>query len=170
MLGLTSLGIIHTAIALVAVVTALIILAREHRILYATGAGRLYVHATVLTCLTSLGIFQHGGFGKPHVLAIITLITLGIAQAAIKTTWFGRRSVYVEMVAYSATVLFHFIPALTETGTRLPVGAPFFVNAEDPLLKMLTGALVLLFVVGATAQVLWLGRQRAVDPGTATPA
>lgn len=30
--GLTSLGIIHTAIALVAVVTALVILAREHRI------------------------------------------------------------------------------------------------------------------------------------------
>ncbi|WP_050479161.1 hypothetical protein [Herbaspirillum rhizosphaerae] len=159
MLGLTSLGIIHTAIALVAVVTALIILAREYRIRYATGAGRLYVHATVLTCLTSLGIFQHGGFGKPHVLAIITLITLGIAQAAIKTTWFGRRSAYVEMVAYSATVLFHFIPALTETGTRLPVGAPLFANAEDPLLKMLTGGLVVLFLAGATLQVLWLGRR-----------
>jgi len=170
MLGLTSLGIIHTAIALVAVVTALIILAREHRIRYATNAGKLYVHATVLTSLTSLGIFQHGGFGKPHALALITLATLAIARAAIQTTWFGRRSAYVEMVAYSATLLFHFIPALTETGTRLPVGAPFFANAEDPLLKMLTGALVLVFLVGVTLQVVWLGRQRAEDTGAATPA
>jgi len=163
MLGLTTLGIIHTAISLVAVATGIVILARERRIRYATAAGKLYVHATVLTCLTSLGIFQHGGFGKPHVLAIITLVTLGVAQAAIKTTWFGHRSAYVEMVAYSATVLFHFIPALTETRTRLPFGAPFFANADDPLVKMLTGTLVLLFLVGATLQVLWPRRQRFIE-------
>src|SRR5450830_138056 len=161
--GLTSLGIIHTAIAMVAVVTAIIILVRQHRIRYATNAGQLYVHATVLTCLTSLGIYQHGGFGKPHVLAIITLLTLALAQAAIKTSWFGHRSAAVEMVAYSATVLFHFIPALTETRTRLLFGAPFFANADDPLVKMLTGTLVLLFLVGATLQVLWPRRQRFIE-------
>lgn len=168
MFGLTSLGIIHTAISLVAVVTGIIILVREHRIRYATGAGRLYFHATVLTCLTSLGIYQHGGFGKPHVLALITLLTLAIARVAITKAWFGRRSAVVEMLAYSATMLFHFIPALTETGTRLPFGAPFFANADDPLLKALTGGLVLVFLVGATLQVLWLGRQGAAVE--ATPA
>ena len=161
--GLTSLGIIHTAIAMVAVVTAIIILVRQHRIRYATNAGQLYVHATVLTCLTSLGIYQHGGFGKPHVLAIITLLTLALAQAAIKTSWFGHRSAAVEMVAYSATLLFHFIPALTETGTRLPLGAPLFASAEDDLLKALTGTLVVVFLIGSTVQVLWLGRQRFAE-------
>ncbi|AKZ61288.1 hypothetical protein F506_00170 [Herbaspirillum hiltneri N3] len=170
MLGLTSPGIIHTLISLVAVVTGVIVLVREHRIRYATNAGKLYVHATVLTCLTSLGIYQHGGFGKPHVLAIITLLTLAIARMTIGKGRFGRRSAAVEMIAYSATMLFHFIPALTETGTRLPVGAPFFANADDPLLKMLTGGLVLVFLAGATLQVVWLGRQRDEDAGAATPA
>nr|WP_245192185.1 type II toxin-antitoxin system RelE/ParE family toxin [Herbaspirillum sp. 3C11] len=129
------------------------------RMKWGTEQADRYTDIMTLTSLTSLGIFQHGGFGKPHALALITLATLAIARAAIRTTWFGRRSAYVEMVAYSATVLFHFIPALTETGTRLPVGAPFFANAEDPLLKMLTGALVLVFLVGATLQVVWLGRR-----------
>ena len=169
-LGLTSLGIVHTAISLIAVFAGIVALLRYKEITLRTGWGQVFVWTTVLTCLTGFGIFQHGGFGKPHALALITLATLAIARAAIQTTWFGRRSAYVEMVAYSATLLFHFIPALTETGTRLPVGAPFFANAEDPLLKMLTGALVLVFLVGATLQVVWLGRQRAEDPGAATPA
>lgn len=168
MLGLTSLGLIHTAISLVAVVTGIIILVREHRIRYATNGGRLYVHATVLTSLTSLGIYHHGGFGKPHVLAIITLLTLAFARLTISKAWFSRRNATVEMVAYPATMLFHFIPALTETGTRLPFGAPFFANADDPLLKMLTGGLVLVFLAGVTLQVLWLGRQGVA--ATATPA
>lgn len=47
MLGLTSLGIIHTLILLVAVVTGVIILVREHRIRYGAaqcgrGDGRVF--------------------------------------------------------------------------------------------------------------------------------
>ena len=35
--------------------------------------GRIYVIAMVLTCATGFFIFHHGGFGKPHVLGIVTL-------------------------------------------------------------------------------------------------
>ncbi len=34
---------------------------------------------TILTCVTGFGIFQHGGFGKAHMLGIITLVVLAIA-------------------------------------------------------------------------------------------
>jgi hypothetical protein len=30
----------------------------------------------------------------------------------------------VETISYTATILFHMIPAVTETTTRLPLGAP----------------------------------------------
>jgi len=35
--------------------------------------------ATAITSPTGFGIFQHGGFGKPHVLGIVTLLVLAIA-------------------------------------------------------------------------------------------
>ncbi len=70
MLGLTSLGLVHTAISLVAVVAGAIALFRYRRIAWATLAGKVYIATTALTCTTGFGIFQHGGFGKPHALGI----------------------------------------------------------------------------------------------------
>src|SRR6267142_3258882 len=124
MFGLTPLGIIHTAISLIAVAAGLVALIRDKQISVDNPVGRTYWIATVLTCLTSLGIFQHGGFGKPHALAIITLVVLGVAAVARRSEVFGRASIYVETIAYSLTFFFHLIPGITETSTRLPLGAP----------------------------------------------
>jgi len=153
MFGLTALGTFHTAISLVAVVAGLIALFRDKAISPNNLVGKIYIWTTVITCLTGFGIFQHGGFGKPHVLGIITLVVLGIAALAGKTKLFGRASRAVETVSYSATFLFHWIPAVTETSTRLPLGQPLVSSAEDPALKAATGVLVLLFLIGATLQV-----------------
>ena len=81
-LGLTSLGLVHTAISLIAVFAGIVALLRYKEITLRTGWGQVFVWTTVLTCLTGFGIFQHGGFGKPHVLGIITLLVLGVAEFA----------------------------------------------------------------------------------------
>jgi uncharacterized membrane protein len=151
--GLTQLGVVHTAISLVAVFAALIALLRDKEISPATVVGKVYVVATVLTCVSSLGIFQHGGFGKPHALAIITLIVLAGVYVAYMTPLFGRFSRYVQVVGLSATFLFHWIPAVTETTTRLPLGAPLLSSPDAPELKIATGVLGLLFLIGAALQV-----------------
>lgn len=117
MFGLTSLGVVHTAISLIAMAAGLIGFFRDGRIAPDNGVGRVYIWTTVLTCLTGFGIFQHGGFGKPHVLGIVTLLVLFVATLAGRTALFGRASAYVETVSYSATFLFHMIPAITETST-----------------------------------------------------
>jgi len=83
MFGLTQLGVIHTAISLIAVAAGLIALLRDREISPRNTLGKVYVITTVLVCLTGFGIFQHGGFGKPHVLGIITLIVLGIAYVQV---------------------------------------------------------------------------------------
>jgi hypothetical protein len=108
---------------------------------------------TVLTCLTGFGIYQHGGFGNPHVLGIVTLVVLVVAAIAGYTRLYGRASPYVETVSYSATFFFHWIPGITETSTRLPLGAPLLANAEAPELKAVIGALFVVFLVGAALQV-----------------
>jgi hypothetical protein len=136
MFGLTQLGVFHTAISLIAVGAGAIALARDRRITSKNTLGKVYVIATVITCLTGFGIFQHGGFGKPHVLGIISLVVLGIAWLAENSFTSGTRSPYVATVSYPATFLFHMIPAIPETTTRLPLGAPLRPNADAPALQL----------------------------------
>jgi uncharacterized membrane protein len=168
MFGLTLLGFVHTAISLVAVAAGAIALIRDGAISPRNALGKTYVITTVLTCLTGFGIFQHGGFGKPHILGIITLVVIGIAALAGYTSLLGRASKYVETVGYSLTFFFHMIPGVTETSTRLPLGMPLLPNAEAPQLQVASGALFLLFLIGAALQVRRLraagGSQPAIAP------
>jgi uncharacterized membrane protein len=153
MLGLTNLGLIHTAISLVALAAGAAALIRDKEISPGNGLGQTYLWATVLTCLTGFGIFEHGGFGKPHALGVLTLLVLGVAALAQRTGLFGRAAAYVATLSYSLSFFFHFIPGVTETFTRLPAGAPLFSSPEDPALEKVVGVLFLLFLIGAFLQV-----------------
>ena len=173
MFGLTPLGAIHTAISLVALAAGIIALARDKQILARTTLGRVYIWTTVLTCLTGFGIFQHGGFGKPHALGVITLLVLALAAFAARTTLFGRASRYVETISYTMTFFFHLVPGFTETFTRFPTGAPLFANPDDPALQRTIGVVFLLVLIGIGLQVRRLraaGAAGAVDPSLARAA
>ena len=87
------------------------------------------------------------------MLGVVTLVVLAVAAAAAVSRIFGRAAPYVGTISYSATFFFHWIPAITETSTRLPLGAPLVANAEAPELKAVSGALFVLFLIGATLQV-----------------
>ena len=160
---LTTLGIIHTTISLVALAAAFVTLFRHHHIRWATRSGKVYVAATVLTCLTGFGIFQHGGFGKPHALGIITLVVMAVALGAELRGWFGHFSRYVATAAYSLTFLFHWIPGITETTTRLPPGAPLLSSPDAPELQVAAAALFVAYLVGASLQVWGLREAVPLD-------
>ena len=153
MFGLTSLGVVHTAISLVALAAGVLCFVRYKEIPAGSALGQTYIWTTVLTCLTGFGIFQHGGFGKPHALGVLTLVVLGLAALARTPGRFGRATRYIEMLAYSLTFFFHLIPGFTETFTRLPSGAPLFSSPDDPALQKVIGVVFVLFVVGAALQV-----------------
>jgi uncharacterized membrane protein len=156
MLGLTTLGTIHTAISLIALAAGFAALARHKEISHAGRSGKVFVWGTVLSCLTGFGIFQHGGFGNPHILGIVTLVVLAVALAAEYTAAYGKLSRYVRTVGYSLALFFHFIPGTVETLTRLPAGAPYLSNPLDPKAQPILGFFFLLFLIGATLQVLRL--------------
>ena len=164
MFGLSALGIFHTAIGLVALVLGFVALKRSKEISSATSAGRWYLVLTLVTALTSLGIFARGTFGPPHVLALMTLAALAVGVLAERTKALGRASHPVQIVAYSSTFLFHLIPGVTETSTRLPVGAPLVASPESTALLPVFGLLFVLFIVG----VVWqLRRLRSSAPAIA---
>jgi len=156
MFGLTTLGIIHTLISLVALANGFAAVAREREISLHSHLGRTYVVTTALTALTALGIFQHGGFGPPHALALMTLAALAVGCLAAFTGLFGGWSRYVQAVSFSTTLFFHLVPAFTETLTRLPLGAPVLASAEAPELKAISGVLLLLLIMGLVLQLRWL--------------
>lgn len=151
MFGLTPLGILHTLISLVAVAAGAFALIRDGKISWRNGTGKIYVITTIITCLTGFGIFQHGGFGKPHALGVITLLALGVVYAANRKR-FGKTSPYVETIGYSLTFFFHIVPAITESATRLPLDAPLASTPEDPRIKLAIGICFVLFLIGALFQ------------------
>jgi hypothetical protein len=79
---------------------------------------------------------------------------------AERTRVLGRASGYVALLGYSLVFFLHFIPGTVETLTRLPAGAPYLSHPEDPKAQSIIGAFFLLFLAGATLQVL---RRRAIS-------
>jgi hypothetical protein len=166
MLGLSTLGFVHTLLGVVALVAGAACFVQDGAITTRSFSGRLFVVTTALTCVTGFGIFQRGGANIAHVLGVVTLVTLGVALWAERQEVVGKLSVYVATVGYSLTYFFHWIPGTTETFTRFPVGAPLFSSPEDPALEQTVGVMFLLFLIGAAIQVRRI-RQRhrsKVDP------
>ena len=159
MFGLTTLGVIHTAISLVAIVAGFWALVRDRQILLANRLGQLYLLATALTAVTALMIFRHGDFRIGHWFAVLTLLALAIGTLAAATPLFGHASRYVQAIFYSSTMLIHLITGSAETLTRLPPGAPIITAANAFLFKDIISALVALYLVGTAFQLWWLRRQ-----------
>jgi uncharacterized membrane protein len=158
--NLTAFGAFHTAIALVAVVAGIVAIARFGEIGTGTRAGLVFVVFTALACITGLFIFRHGGFGPPHALALLTLLVLAICYALEKYASPAGFARYVVVLGYSLTLFFHLIPGLTETGTRLPLGAPAFSGPEDTTLTGLVGVGFAVYLAGAALQVLRIRKTR----------
>jgi hypothetical protein len=76
---LSILGIIHTAISILALVAAFVALFQTGIIDPVQRAGRAYVILTVIACLTAFPIMRTGHFGPGHVLGVIVLVGLVIA-------------------------------------------------------------------------------------------
>jgi len=156
MLGLTTLGIFHTAISLVAVICGFWALARDREISLNNRLGQTYLVTTLITAATGLGIFQHGGFGPPHVVAVLTLLALAIGTVAGTSALFGGASRYVQVISFSTTMLFHMIPAFTESLTRLPPGAPLAASPDAPVFQGIYPVLLIIFLIGLAFQIRWL--------------
>lgn len=160
MAGLSTLGAVHTAIALVGFGAGVAALLRDYEIRFDNAIGKFYSAMTFVAAFTGLFIFNHGGFGPPQVLSILTILTLLVAALASTTQLFGRASGHVEMVGFTTTILFHLIPAFTESLIRLPVGAPWLASPEAPEFKAIYGALFVLYGIGLTLQLRWFNASR----------
>lgn len=156
MLGLTTLGMFHTVISLVALVCGVWVLVRDKEISPRNGLGQIYLVGTFISAATGLFIFQRGGFGPPHVFSILTLLALAVGTVAATSRLFGAASRYIQAISYSSTIFFHLVPGVVETTTRLPRGAPLVASPDAPVLQGVVLVLLVLLVIGVTLQLRWL--------------
>jgi len=153
-------GWFHTSIAIIALVAGFYSLARYKFILLEHRAGKIYLICTFIAATTALTIFRHGGFGAAHALAVLTLLALAVGTVTAKTNIFGKFSGYLQAMSYSATLLFHMIPAITDGLMRLPVDAPIVTDIKDPLLKGFFLAFLVIYLVGVIAQFFALRKHK----------
>lgn len=155
------IGWVHTVIGIIALSSGGFTLTRFKEISLQTRSGQIYLATTLITAGTALAIFQHGEFGPGHALAVMTLLALIVGTVAATKQPFGKFSRHVQAVSYSATLLFHCVPAVTDGLMRLPVGNPVLTSIEDPLLKISYLGLLALFLTGVSLQLRWIHRQSA---------
>jgi uncharacterized membrane protein len=155
---LSPLGIFHTVISILAIIVAFIALFREGKIDPANSRGKWYVILTILTCLTSFGIRKTGHFTPAHGLSVLVLVILPVGIYAHRI--FGRYGNAAQIVAMTVTLMLSFVPAITETLTRLPISNPIAASQDAPVVKMSNGILLLVFLLLLAFQLIKLRKTK----------
>jgi hypothetical protein len=159
---LSILGIIHTAISVIALLVAFYALTRDGKLDPANKRGKIYILLTVLTCVTGFPIMKTGHFTAGHFTAIILLVLLPIGIYASR--FFGKAGKYIQVIAMSATLFLSMVPAIVETLTRLPISAPIASGPNDPIIQNGLLGLFLLFIAGVIYQVFKIKRRGKINP------
>lgn len=155
---ITALGWFHTFTGIIALASAIYTVARFKVIRTDTRSGQIYLGSTLVAAATALMIFNQGGFGPAHILALLTFAALLGGIVVTRISIFAPIARYLEALCFSVTILFHMIPAITDGLRRLPVGDPVVDRFDDPLLMKFYLLFLVLFVVGYAVQVVWLKR------------
>ena len=150
------LGLIHTIIAIIALVFAAIGLIKTGFVSPFSTNGKYYSAFTVLACVTSFGLSKAGGFNPGHAIGILILILLAVAYLTGKNAARKRTLLYVQVISMSATVFLSLIPAVNETLTRVPAGNPLAEGPDSPIVQNAVKVLLVLFLLGVTLQILKL--------------
>jgi hypothetical protein len=157
---LSVLGIIHTAISILAIFAGIIALIKEGVINPKSTFGRWYVILTIITCVTGFPIMRTGHLGPAHTLTIMVLVLLPLGIYAKSLKVFGKKWQYAQIVIMSFTMFLSFVPAVNESFTRLPISHPLAAGPNDPLVKMGLLVIFVLFLAGVLYQVFVLRARR----------
>ena len=157
--SITFLGWIHTGCGIAAILIGVYALNKYKVISFSERAAKIYLLLTLITASTALAIYNQGGFRIAHVLAILTLLALMAGTIVEKTYMLGSLSKYFFTLCYTSTLLFHMIPAITDTLRRLPVGDPFATSLDDPLVVSFHILFFVIFIFSYVWQVQWLKRE-----------
>lgn len=153
-MGLSGLGIFHTIIGVIAIISALISFIRFGKINLTHLLGKTYFFCTIVTALTALGLSKHGGFNPGHIFSIFIFLLIILAfWLSVKKKGLNKIR-YIENFLLSLSFFLSLIPTVNETFTRVPVGHPLAANPTDPIIAKTLGILLLCFIAGSVYQYI----------------
>ncbi|MBB3977111.1 putative membrane protein [Rhizobium azooxidifex] len=156
MFGISPLGWVHTLGSLPAIPLAVYMLARHGRIVPRSGPGVAYFVSMLIGAAT---VFLVAHQSVSYGIGAATIVLLVAGYGVWRLSWLGRPRRYIETVCLSLTVFLLMVPTVSETLRRVPDGHPFVTDLSSPLLLGSQASLLVILVIGLTAQVLYLRRQ-----------
>jgi len=151
-MGLSSLGIFHTIIGVVAIVTAGIDIIRNGKIDLNQLAGKIYFYCTLVTSLTALGLSSVKGVNPGHILALLIVVLISVAYILHAKKKGKNRFRYIENFFLSFSFFLSLIPTVNETFNRIPIKHPLAKGPTDPLIGRTLLFIFILFILGSVLQ------------------
>ncbi|MGG5210935.1 hypothetical protein ACQWU4_18600 [Chryseobacterium sp. MIQD13] len=151
-MGLSYLGIFHTAIGIIAIVAAVTDFIRKGKIDLNTPSGKIYFYFTLITSLTALGLSKHGGFNPGHIFSVFIIVLILTAYFLHSKKQGNNRARFFENFLLSFSFFLSLVPTVNETFTRVPIGHPLAKAPTDPVIGQTLLGLFVLFVVGSVFQ------------------
>ena len=165
MFGISPIGWVHTLGSLPAIPLAIYMFARHGRIVPRSTAGVCYFVSMLIGVIT---VFFVAHQSVSYAIAMVTLLLLLAGYGAGRISSFGYAGKYLETIFLSLTAFLLMLPTVTEILRRVPDGHPFVTDLNSPLLVGSQASLLVILIVGLTAQIIHLRRQGR-RAGTAAP-
>lgn len=162
MFGISPLGWLHTLGSLPAIPVAIYMFARHGRIVPRSRLGAVYF-VSMLIGSTTVFLVTHQPIG--YGIGAATLVLLLAGYGVGRLPGLGRAARYIETICLSLTAFLLMLPTVTEVLRRVPDGHPLVTDMNSPLLLSAQASLLVILVIGLTAQIIYLLRQGRTAPG-----
>ena len=156
MFGISPIGWVHTLASLPAVPLAIYMFARHGRIVPRSAAGLVYFGAMLIGAAT---VFLVARQPVSYGIGAATLLLLLAGYGVGRVSGLGRAGLYLETIFLSLTAFLLMVPTVSEILRRVPDGHPLVTDPASPLLLGAQAGLLVLLIIGLTAQIVHLCRQ-----------
>jgi len=150
-MGLSGLGIFHTIIGIIAIVSAIIAFVKYGKIDLKQLTGKIYFYCTLVTSLTSLGLLKHG-YNAGHIFSLFIVVLIGVAFYLSEKKPDNNTARYFENFLLSFSFFLSLVPTVNETFTRVPIGHPLAKAPTDPIIAKTLLFFLILFIAGSVYQ------------------
>lgn len=158
-MGLSTLGIFHTLIGVIAVLAGFASFVTFGKIELSRLSGKVYFYGTLVSAITALGLLKHG-FNPGHMLSLFIIFLAGISYFLFSKKAHYKTARYWENFCLSFSFFLSMLPTVNETLTRIPVGHPIASSPKDPIVGGTLLAIFVLFICGSVYQFI---RQRKIN-------
>lgn len=156
MFGISPLGWLHTLGSLPAIPVAAYMFARYGRIVPRSTPGAVYFVSMLIGAAT---VFLVAHEPVSYIIGTVTLVLLIAGYGVGQLPGLGRAATYIETVCLSLTAFLLMLPTVTEILRRVPDGHPLVTDLKSPLLLGSQASLLVILIVGLTAQIIYMRRQ-----------